>query len=96
MRHDDIITAPTLRPHEAVRLGRLRTAADIRIVEDIYEAYEELNRDMRYKDPNWYTFCLLATCWNAGRIEGMRKERARRKGHSKTKKQILYQSRCLI
>lgn len=79
MRHNDIITSPTLCPQEAVRLGKLRTINDILIVEDIYEAYDSQKAEYRNTDPLWYTFCLLATCWNAGRIEGVRMERARRK-----------------
>lgn len=79
MRHNDIVTSPTLCPQEAVRLGKLRTINDILIVEDIYEAYDRENLKKRDTDPLWYSFCLLAACWNAGRIEGVRMERARRK-----------------
>lgn len=79
MRHNDIITTPTLCPQEAVRLGKMRTVNDIHIAEEIYEAYDIKNHQIRDTEPYWYTFCLLAACWNAGRIEGVRMERARRK-----------------
>ena len=78
MKQNDVI-APTLCPKESVRLGGLRNVEDIRIVEKIYNAYYAENYEEIERSPNWVTFCLLATCWNAGRIEGVRMERARRK-----------------
>ena len=78
MKQNDII-APTLCPQEAVRLGGLRNVEDIKIVEKIYEAYYAENYENIARSPNWYTFYLLAVCWNAGRLEGVRMERARRK-----------------
>lgn len=79
MKHDDRTTTPTLNPEEAVRLGRLRTISDLRIVEKLYEAYDKVHHEIKFTSPIWYTQCLLATCWNAGRIEGIRMERERRK-----------------
>lgn len=78
MRHNDIIKNPSLSPQDAVRLGKLRTISDIIIVQDIYEAYDTSNCETRYRDPYWFTVSLLATCFNAGRIEGVRMERKRR------------------
>ena len=80
----DVISLPTLSPQEAVRLSQQRTINDIIIVKDIYEAYDNENHQIRESQPFWYTLSLLSTCWNAGRIEGVRMERARRKADKKT------------
>lgn len=85
MRHNDTIRSATLNPYEAVRLGGLRTAVDMEIVDKIYDAFDVQYYETRKRNPSWYTLCLLVTCWNAGRIEGVRMERARRKGNPKTK-----------
>ena len=89
MKHNDILDKPTVSPEEAVRLNGLRSIADIRVVEEIYDAYDAKNHKERYRNPTWYTFSLLATCWNAGRIEGVRMERRRRKKSSLRKESKL-------
>lgn len=79
MRHDDLNNPrETLTPQEAVRLGNLRTIADWRIVEKINNYFYFKNKRYYVECPEYYTEKLLATVWNAGRIEGIRAERQRR------------------
>lgn len=78
MNRKDTICTPTLSPYEAVFFGGLRTESDFDTVEKIYTAFNEAHGDIRDSSPLWYTLWLLTTCWNAGRIEGIRMERARR------------------
>lgn len=80
MRHDDIDTPiATLTPQEAVRLGKFRTIADLHIIDPIQNEFYNQNKEM-YKNDRipFYSF-LLMTIWNAGKIEGIRAERRRRK-----------------
>lgn len=47
----------------------------------IIDAYNaEIPANERQKDPFFYTAGLYATLYNAGRIQGKREERARRRG----------------
>lgn len=80
MRHNDIDNPiATLTPQEVVRLGNLRTVADFHIVEQINSYFYSKHKRYYVESPEYYTMKLLATVWNAGRIEGIRAERRRRK-----------------
>lgn len=80
MRHEDIDNPiATLTPQEAVTLGNLRTVADFCIVEKIHNCFYSEHKRYYSESPEYYTAKLLATVWNAGRIEGIRAERRRRK-----------------
>ena len=71
---------PTLAPEEAIRLNLERTISDIDIVKPIYHAYIEYEKKAKTNQSfEMYILMLLSTCWNAGRIEGIRMERAKRK-----------------
>lgn len=72
------IMRPTLIPCEAVRLGGFVNADNTKTVKEIYAAFEDVYSDIKVSAPCWYSTFLLLVCWNAGRIEGIRAERARR------------------
>lgn len=65
-------------PMEAVVAFRKgRTIEDCYIVEAIYKAYTE-----HHKISNYGVFdclCMYATIWNAGRMQGIREERQKKK-----------------
>ena len=67
-----------ISPEEAVTLSRERTISDIRIAEAIEKIHiaEYSNDD----DVRWVYLTLLSTIWNAGRVQGIREERQKRKG----------------
>lgn len=80
MRHDDKNNpVATLTPQEAVKLGRLRTIDDEKITDAICQAFYEEKKRFYVNDFQYFMSALLATVWNAGRIEGIRAERKRRK-----------------
>lgn len=79
MKQPDLVIKPTLTPDEAVRLANLRPISDFYITAAIYSAFYDKHKYFAESDSNFFTVALLATCWNAGRIEGIRAERAKRK-----------------
>ena len=65
-------------PIEAVKLTHYRTIEDFVIVENIENAFSE-HSGYNKSDVIWYYRCLLATIYNAGRIQGIREERLKAK-----------------
>lgn len=75
---DKLKVTPLVSPAEAVRLAKLRTIEDIYIALDIAKAVDK--SPMVICEPaEWRYLFSIATVWNAGRIQGIREERARRK-----------------
>lgn len=64
-------------PQEAVRLAEYRSIKDIYIAVDIAKEYKDKGI---VQELTW----LFGTIWNAGRIQGIREERARRSSRSAT------------
>lgn len=63
---------------EAVTLCiKFATLDDIDTAEDIYLAYMDKVKDTR--DKRYAEMCVLAAIYSAGRIQGIREERAKRK-----------------
>lgn len=83
MRHNDIDIKPTLSPEQAVALYKNRTISDIHTALNTYEEFykQKFSRytDNGRGDTNCFMKCAMACIWNAGRVEGIRMERARRK-----------------
>lgn len=67
-----------ITPQEAVELAGHRSIDDIYICKDIQDAHHAHAASSSY-GPLWEHFTLLSTIWNAGRIQGIRSERLRRK-----------------
>lgn len=60
-------------PEEAFVLSDYRTIKDVYIVNEIAEACKRTDEEKHYR-----TF-LLAVIWNAGRVQGIREERQKKK-----------------
>lgn len=86
MKHNDLNITPTVTPEMAVQMYQQRTTGDLDIVRAIYnefcKQYYHLYTDGGKKDLYYFSMCALACVWNAGRVEGIRMERKRRKKHS--------------
>lgn len=69
---------PLITPDEAIKLGKCITLYDIYIANDIANEYmKEMRRSpTKLVAVDLYTFSYV---WNAGRIQGVREERAKRK-----------------
>lgn len=65
-----------VNPKEAVRLAEYRTIKDIYIATDIAMEYKKSGI---VPELTW----LFGTIWNAGRIQGIREERSKRKSDNK-------------
>lgn len=79
MRHCKDPVIPTLSPKEAVRLGVKRPVDDLNTVKSIYDEHKTLFGDCVKEDCIFTFFVALSTCYNAGRVEGIRQERAKRR-----------------
>lgn len=68
-----------ITPAEAIKLSHTRTISDFDIVKDLTAEFE---KDLTAEDikinQQYYTFLLLATIWNAGRVQGIREERKKK------------------
>lgn len=70
--------AELISPQEAVALAlKFSTVQSAYIAEDIEREY--MKQTEGEKSPRWRYGWLLATLYNAGRIQGIREERQRRK-----------------
>lgn len=71
---------PLVTPQEAVKLAGLRTIGDFDIVREIYNEFVSgLSDEEIKKNKLYYSVSFWATVWNAGRVQGIREERIRRK-----------------
>lgn len=67
-------------PQEAVKLAKQRTIGDFDIVREIYNEFVSSLSEKQIKEENlYYSICLWETIWNAGRVQGIREERKRRR-----------------
>lgn len=68
-----------ITPAEAIRLSQTRTIADFDIVRVLTAEFEKdlTAEDVRINQ-QYYTFLLLSTIWNAGRVQGIREERKKK------------------
>ena len=81
MRHCDYDNSVTLMAEEAVQLGINRPINKnvLAMLEGMNEEYLSRFRDEFKTYPEFYTIIFYFSVWNAGRIEGIRAERKRRK-----------------
>lgn len=64
---------------EAVRVGQ--AAGECESIHRVTEIYHEWKKSPQFPDSPGYDFwCMLAAMYDAGRIQGIREERSRRKG----------------
>lgn len=84
MRHCDYDNPVTLMAEEAVQLGTIRPLNKnvLDMIEGMNEEYLSIFRDRLKKFPDFYTILFYFSVWNAGRIEGIRAERKRRKSNT--------------
>lgn len=64
-----------ITPEDAITLCHFNTLDDLSRAHDLGEAWKTLYSD----DPKFDTVCKLAMIYTAGRIQGIREERAKRK-----------------
>lgn len=77
MRVNEFRTEFDIAPNEAVKLSGLRTTDDIYIA---LELYNNCRNAFPAESNSWWKWVrTLATIWNAGRIHGVREERAKRR-----------------
>ena len=67
-------------PQEAVKLSNILTLDIHHIVNDIAVEFQNAQsaEDME-KDPRFYSLWLMSAVWNAGRVQGIREERRKKK-----------------
>lgn len=75
MEEKQLVTA-----QEAVELVEYRTILDFEICEQISAAHFKKTAAQPKNGSTWNYMTLLATIWNAGRVQGIREER--RKKHA--------------
>lgn len=68
-------------PEEAVELVKFNPVSDYDIVRELYKQTLKTYKNDIKSDEIWGFFFMLLVCWNAGRVEGIRSERAARKIH---------------
>lgn len=68
-----------ITPQEAVEFSRFRTIKDLDVCLDILDAFKVSCRLAGAGNYRYWFYRLLGTVWNAGRIQGIRSERLRRK-----------------
>ena len=86
MRHCDYDNSVTLMAEEAVQLGINRPINRnvLAMLEGMNEEHLSRFRDKFKTSPEFYTMLFYFSVWNAGRIEGIRAERKRRKQAAQT------------
>lgn len=86
MRHCDYNTPVTLMAEEAVQLGEIRPLNKnvFDMLKGMNEEFLSIFRDRLKTSPEFYTMLFYFSVWNAGRIEGIRAERHRRKQATQT------------
>lgn len=71
---------PYITPDEAVELSTQVTVKDLNMAHDIYEKcmQKKGNEELQFGE-HWAVYSAMAVIYNAGRVSGIRTERARRK-----------------
>ena len=83
MKQDKLRFIPLLDANEAIALTQYRTIGDFDLLESIAKEYARQTPRPTKTTPGeikWYSLCLYQTLFNAGRLQGIREERARRRG----------------
>ena len=74
-------TKELITPEEIVSItGRAGTIDSINRARDIEQAFLELNKGSDCSGNKWTYYCLLSAIYDGGRIQGIREERARKRG----------------
>ena len=73
---DKLAFESLVTPAEAVKLAMFRTYKDVCIASEVATEY---NRLLDADSTAW----LMGVIWNAGRMQGIREERAKRRGTNK-------------
>lgn len=81
MRHCDYDNPVTLMAEDAIQLGYKRPLNKnvLDMLEGMNEEFLSIFKDRFKTAPEYYTMLFYFSVWNAGRIEGIRAERKRRK-----------------
>lgn len=83
MKQDKLKFYPLVNAKEALALTEYRTIEDFELIESIAKEYARQTPRPTKTTPGeikWYSLCLYQTLFNAGRLQGIREERARRRG----------------
>lgn len=73
----------TITKEEAKNLTRFIMSNEITIAKDLWEIWKNKMHEDKEKDVLWAFWCALAFIYDVGRVQGIRDERARRKGAKK-------------
>ena len=77
---DKLAYKSLVTPEEAIRLSDYRTIKDIEIAKEIESVYQKSRVNFKYE--LWEQVRLLGIIWNAGRMQGVREERAKQITHA--------------
>lgn len=69
------IPGELVSPAEAAALFWRTDCETIRRASNIKNEFTRINQKLLKRDPNWFSCCLAACIWNAGRVQGIREER---------------------
>lgn len=72
------VTPKNITAKDAVRLSKYLTCDVVVFAREIANEYIKAPRYLN--DPEWDRATLFATIWNAGRVQGIREERTKRRG----------------
>ena len=76
-----------ITPEEAERIAWLASGVmTIRHAKEIYDYCYQAGREST-DDPQWWKYCATAACYLAGRVDGIRAERERRRKAAEKRKQ---------
>lgn len=67
-----------ISPEDAVALFQYATMEDVQIVKTLYDVYRE--HEGTDKNRLWDLISLMTFAYDTGRVQGIREERAKRKG----------------
>lgn len=73
---DKLAVNNTVTPEEAIKLWSHRTIGDLQIIKPIENLYYKTETNI---DPLSQHMILLGIIWNAGRVQGIREERNKKK-----------------
>lgn len=74
----------TVTPEEADRLSHDLTTAPL---DALLEMFNYCSKSWDGNEKQWTFMCTLAAVWNAGRVQGIREERARRRARGSQENQ---------
>lgn len=84
MNRGSALFRPLLKPEEAIILTKYRTIIEWDLIEDVAAAYTKKKpvppSNASMDERRFYSMCFYQAIFTAGRIQGIREERARRRG----------------